>query len=172
MTARPAAEGINNPLGIRRDMNALESKIPPLVLVVLVAICMWSAARLVPSLTVDFTGQGILTNLLAVAGVLVSLAGVVAFRRAHTTVDPMRPDKASALVTSGIYRCSRHPMYLGFLLVLAAWASHLSNLLSLVALPVFVAYMNRFQIDPEERVLRAKFGGVYADYEKSTRRWL
>jgi len=76
------------------------------------------------------------------------------------------------MVTSGIYRLSRNPMYVGILLMLAAWAVYLANILSASWLPLFVGYMNRFQITPEENALLAKFGGAYASYLKTVRRWL
>jgi protein-S-isoprenylcysteine O-methyltransferase Ste14 len=153
-------------------MNMLELKVPPLALAALLAAAMGLVARLSPALTFAFPGRGAATFVLATAGVFICLAGVVAFRRSRTTVDPTSPETSSTLVVSGLYRQSRNPMYVGFLSVLAAWACHLSNPLAFVALPVFVGYLNRFQIAPEEQALRAKFGGAYAEYEKTVRRWL
>jgi protein-S-isoprenylcysteine O-methyltransferase Ste14 len=153
-------------------LSFMELKVPPLVLVLLMVAAMSSVARLVPSLAFSFANQWLVIILLAAAGALISLAGVWEFRRAHTTVDPTHPEKSSDLVVSGIYQRSRNPMYIGFLLTLAAWAFHVSNLLAFAALPIFIAYMNRFQITPEERALRARFGSAYAEYEKSVRRWL
>jgi protein-S-isoprenylcysteine O-methyltransferase Ste14 len=97
---------------------------------------------------------------------------VVSFRRAKTTVNPMTPDAASSLVVSGIYRYTRNPMYLGFLLILTGWAALLSNMLALAVLPAFVVFMNRFQISPEERVLASLFPVDYAEYRARVRRWL
>lgn len=105
-------------------------------------------------------------------GFLVALAGVLAFRRAKTTVNPLTPEATTAMVTSGIYRFTRNPMYLGFLFVLAGWAMYLSNLLAFAFLPLFALYMNRFQIVPEERALCAKFPDAFTAYKRSVRRWL
>jgi protein-S-isoprenylcysteine O-methyltransferase Ste14 len=149
----------------------LELKVPPVALALVLAPGMWLLARFVPWLSFPFPGKSIVGLALLAAGGLVALAGVVAFRRARTTVDPTKPEKASALVTAGIYRFTRNPMYVGILLVLGAFAAHLSNLAALAALPVFVAYMNRFQIAPEERALRARFGDEFAAYARSVRRW-
>jgi len=63
-------------------------------------------------------------------------------------------------------------MYFGFLLVLIAWGVFLGNLASLLPLPAFVVYMNRFQIIPEERHMREKFGEAYRHYEAKVRRWV
>jgi protein-S-isoprenylcysteine O-methyltransferase Ste14 len=76
------------------------------------------------------------------------------------------------MVTSGVYGVSRNPMYVGFLLVLIGWAAFLSHALAFALLPLFVAYMNRFQIEPEERALSAKFGGQFQEYRRSVRRWV
>jgi protein-S-isoprenylcysteine O-methyltransferase Ste14 len=97
---------------------------------------------------------------------------VIAFRANKTTVSPLNPGAASAIVSSGVYRFSRNPMYLGFLLALAACAIYLSNALAALFLPAFVGYMNVFQIKPEERALLAKFGPVYSQYMASVRRWI
>lgn len=100
------------------------------------------------------------------------LAGLYEFQKAKTTFNPMTPDDASSVVTSGVYRVSRNPMYVGFLLLLIGWAIWLSHPLPFFLLPVFVLYMNRFQILPEERALSAKFGKAYDSYQQGVRRWL
>jgi protein-S-isoprenylcysteine O-methyltransferase Ste14 len=153
-------------------MSSLELKIPPLAQVAVFAGLMWLAARAVPALAFAFPGQPVAALLLVAAGALVAAAGVVAFRRARTTVDPRDPGKSTELVATGIYRASRNPMYLGFLLALAGWGVFLGNALALAALPLFVASMNRLQIAPEERALRAGFGESFMRYERSVRRWL
>jgi protein-S-isoprenylcysteine O-methyltransferase Ste14 len=109
---------------------------------------------------------------IALAGIALR-ARVTSFRRAQTTVDPTRPAKASALVVGGVYRLSRNPMYLGFLLLLLAWGVYLSHLPSLLLAPLaFVLYLNRFQITPEERALESLFGDEYRAYKREVRRWL
>ena len=117
-------------------------------------------------------GHVVLAVLLAAVGLVICVAGVVQFRRAKTTVNPLTPETTTAMVTSGIYRFSRNPMYLGFLLALTGWAVFLSHVLVFVFLPLFVVYMNRFQIIREERALAAKFGRHFTDYRGSVRRWL
>ena len=109
---------------------------------------------------------------LAVLGVAVAIAGVASFRRAQTTVNPLKPESTSSLVVSGVYRVSRNPMYVGMLLVLLGWGVLLSNVLALPIVPGFVLYMNRFQIGPEETVLAELFGEEYATYRSRVRRWL
>lgn len=153
-------------------MSSLELRIPPVAVVLVAATLMWGAAWLVPSLRWPFTGHVAASLLALVAGVLISAAGVMQFRRARTTVNPMTPGASSALVVSGVYRWTRNPMYLGFLIALAAWALFLANPLSAAVLPLFALYMNRFQIAPEERALQARFGQQFESYRRSVRRWL
>ena len=110
--------------------------------------------------------------IIALAGGGFSLAGIISFRRAQTTVNPMKPETTSSLVCSGIYRITRNPMYVGLLVVLVAWSVFLSSAWALLGALVFVLYINRFQIAPEERALSSKFGKEYAAYKQSARRWL
>lgn len=153
-------------------MNTLELKLPPAILVAILALLMWLTPIVAPSLAISFPGQSVAMWLFAIPGMAITFIGAGAFRREGTTVDPTHPEKASSLIVSGVYRFSRNPMYLGFLLVLTGWGMHISNLLAFAALPVYVAYMTRFQIIPEERALQAGFGSAYSDYRKSVRRWL
>ena len=153
-------------------MRSLELKAPPLAVVLITAAFMWVAARAAPAFGVVLPARSILAAGLAVAGVATSVLGVVAFRRARTTVNPMRPESSSALVVTGVYRLTRNPMYLGFLLLLLGWALLLSNALALAFMPAFVLYINRFQIVPEERALASAFGPEYAAYSARVRRWV
>jgi protein-S-isoprenylcysteine O-methyltransferase Ste14 len=153
-------------------MHVLELKVPPVALVFLVAALMWLVSWAMPAFEFEFPSGDVLAVSVAVAGAIISGLGIVSFRQARTTVNPMKPDSASSLVVSGIYRLTRNPMYLGFLSVLFAWAIFLSNALAFVFLPVFVLYMNRFQIKPEEKALRTLFGPQFVMYAARVRRWL
>lgn len=153
-------------------MKSMETKIPPAVLTAAIALLMWLTPFIAPALWFSLPWQSAVMWLITLPGMAITLFGAGAFHHANTTVDPTRPEMASSLVITGIYRYSRNPMYLGFLLVLAGWGMHISNLLAFVALPVYVMYMTRFQILPEERALLARFGAAYSDYQRSVRRWL
>lgn len=153
-------------------MRSLELKVPPLLLTAVFAAAIFGVSSVTPAATFIFPGRtGIALGLALVAAVIV-LAGVIAFRMHKTTVNPINPGAASTVVCSGVYRFSRNPMYLGFLLALAAWAIYLSNLLAALFLPAFVAYMNQYQIKPEERTLLAKFGPAFSQYMATVRRWV
>jgi protein-S-isoprenylcysteine O-methyltransferase Ste14 len=150
---------------------ALELRVPPPVLALVTALVMWGGAKNSlpfsrPDWLLPATVGVLLTGLIAAA------AAVVGLRAAHTTVSPIRPQASKALVQTGIYRFTRNPIYLGLLLMLTAWAMYLWQPQSFVALPVFAAWMHRFQILPEERALRTTFGAQFEDYVAATRRWL
>jgi protein-S-isoprenylcysteine O-methyltransferase Ste14 len=156
----------------RARRKGLELRIPPVVVAAAAAAAMWLAATALPSWKIEFGGRCELATLLAVLAATTAAAGIVSFRRARTTANPMRPDAASALVVTGIYRYTRNPMYLGGTLALLAWAVWLAQPLALLGVPAFVAWMNRFQIAPEERALRAIFGDSFERYCSEVRRWL
>lgn len=153
-------------------MRWLELKIPPLIVGFVFAVAMLGAARVAPELAFVLPARVTLALVLVALGLAVAAAGVIAFRSIRTTVNPLTPSASSAVVCDGVYRASRNPMYLGFLLVLAGWALHLSNAAAFPLLPAFVAYMNQFQIKPEERALQAKFGSEFAQYMARVRRWI
>jgi protein-S-isoprenylcysteine O-methyltransferase Ste14 len=153
-------------------MHVLELKVPPLAIGILVAALMWLVSRTVPAFDFVFLARDVLAVTLAVAGAIIVLSGAASFRRARTTFNPMKPESTSSLVLSGIYKVSRNPMYLGFLLALFGWAVFLSNALAFIFLPAFIFYMNRFQIEPEEKALACKFGQEFDAYKSRVRRWL
>ncbi|MES2535919.1 MAG: isoprenylcysteine carboxylmethyltransferase family protein [Pseudomonadota bacterium] len=153
-------------------MHAFELKLPPPVVALITATLMWVVSSATPALNFSFPASTALAAILVLIGLGIDAAALISFRIARTTVNPMRPGHTSALVTSGIYCTTRNPMYLGMLLVLAGWSVTLSNPLAIVLLPVFVLYLNRFQIGPEEHILSGLFGKAYADYQARVRRWI
>jgi protein-S-isoprenylcysteine O-methyltransferase Ste14 len=154
------------------DTPTLELKIPPLIVVALVGSGMWVASNQLPALSFSFAGLVWLSWTVLVLALGTLTAGVHAFSKARTTVDPRHPESSSAVVANGVYRFTRNPMYLGMLLALLSWALFLSSVAAMLFLPVFVLFINRFQIRPEERALTAKFGEAYVSYLRSVRRWL
>lgn len=158
----------------RRRQHPLEYRVPPPVVDAACALLMWLATRATPALQWDWSALwrwGLLGGL-SLAGGLIALGGLWAFQRAHTTFNPLHPERASALVQGGVYRFTRNPMYLGMALVLLGWACWLAHPLAFACIPLALAYLQRFQIQPEERVLRAHFGSDYEAYCRHVRRWI
>ena len=150
----------------------LENRIPPPVVALATVGLMYAAAWLVPAADVVVPGGTLAAGGIAGVGVLLDVAGLVHFLRAKTTVNPLNPGAASALVVRGVFRLTRNPMYLGMAILLAAWGIYLANIAALAVVPLFVLYINRFQIAPEERALRARFGAEFDAYCRRVRRWL
>ena len=153
-------------------MSSLELKVPPPLVALLFGLAMWLAAPLVAPVAAPFGLRVGIAVAVACVGAVFGIGAMVSFRRAETTMNPLKPDTASSLVTGGVFRYTRNPMYLSLLLYLLGWAVYLSSWLALLFLPVFVLYINRFQIAPEERALSALFGQEFAAYQGRVRRWL
>ncbi len=150
----------------------LRLRIPPLAVAAFAGGLSWFTAHIVPAVNLEFPGKAELAATFGLLGVIFSVLGVVSFRRARTTVNPLTPDATTALVVSGVYRVTRNPMYLGFLLLLLAEIVWLANPIALLAGPAFVLYLNRFQIVPEENALQARFGAEFQTYATQVRRWI
>jgi protein-S-isoprenylcysteine O-methyltransferase Ste14 len=153
-------------------VSALDLKIPPVAVVLCSALLVWLVSWWLPWGAWEAPARVPLAIALAISGVVVSALGVWEFRKAKTTVNPTKPESTSALVTSGIYTRTRNPMYLGFLLALSGWAVFVGNALNLLVLPLFILYIHRFQIQPEETALAARFGQRFASYTARVRAWL
>ena len=153
-------------------MSALELKIPPPIVALLIGVGMWIGSRLGSALEIPLAVRAAAFIALGLLGGATAIAGNIEFRRAKTTINPFRPQNATVLVTSGVYRFTRNPMYLGLMFVVLGWAVFLGSPWGLAGPVVFVLYISRFQIEPEEKILSAKFGPAYSEYMSRVRRWL
>jgi len=133
-------------------MQGLEHKIPPPIVAAAIALAMWRLSSWLPKVAVAERTRLGLTITFALVGFAFALAGAIAFKRAKTTVNPLHPEQTTALVTSGVYRFSRNPMYAGMLLCLLAWATYLASPLALADPVAIIAITNRFQIAPQKKI--------------------
>ena len=147
-------------------------KVPPPLVMVVHMILVWLVAKLLPNLNYSFPWQRDLVLILGVAGVAIAMVAMGLFRRAKTTTDPLNPTKAESLVTTGVYRFTRNPMYLGLILILLAWIIMKGNPINLVFLTTCMWYLTKYQIKPEEAALRERFGEDYLNYKSQVRRWI
>lgn len=152
--------------------NFLELKIPPPVIYVIFAGLMWLVSVVLPSAGFALPAKKMIAAGIATAGAIFAGPAILSLLLAGTTLHPENPGKTTRLVVTGVYSITRNPMYLSLLLVLIGWAVFLSNFAALVLVPLFVVYMNRYQIIPEEKALRSLFGGDFEAYCKRVRRWL
>jgi len=150
---------------------SLESRIPPPLVAVLTAVGMSLLLGNGQKFEPGFALNLIYTLLLNLSWVIAACALAVMWR-ARTTINPMHPERSSALVTTGIYAWSRNPMYVSLLCLLIAYSLELGRVAAVFGPVLFVSYVTRFHILPEERALEARFGKAYRDYKRSVRRWL
>ncbi|MGB8326835.1 MAG: isoprenylcysteine carboxylmethyltransferase family protein [Steroidobacteraceae bacterium] len=146
--------------------------IPPPVWALGAGAAMWGLNRALPLASLlprpwNRVGLGI-----GAIGFIIDLVALMGFRRADTTINPLHPSKATALVTAGLYRYTRNPMYVGLLLLLCGWAAWLGTLSPWVMPLLFAIVITVAQIRPEERALYALFGADYERYCRQVPRWI
>ena len=172
----PARIGLDSPLRIRHaldeSMRYLELRFPPTLVWITVAAAMWVIALLPPIWPPLSTVRLSASVILFVIGIAISQSAIIEFRRAQTTVNPLKPETSTSLVSTGIFARTRNPMYLGMLIGLLAWAVYLASALALLGPVAFALYITRFQIVPEERAMNSLFGSAFSEYSQSVRRWL
>jgi protein-S-isoprenylcysteine O-methyltransferase Ste14 len=151
---------------------SLEARIPPPLVLLIVGALMWISTRMLPAFIIPASWRVLVIALPFVLGALFAAPAIRAFGRAKTTINPVDINAASTLVKDGVFGVTRNPMYLGLSLVLLAWALFLARPLALLGPILFALYITRFQIIPEERALRAKFGSDFEDYARRVRRWI
>ncbi len=149
----------------------MKLKIPPVLVMFVFAALMLLLDRFLPVGEYHFLGRIYLATACAVGGLAICTIAIFQFLKAGTTSDPTAPSAATRLVTHGIYKYSRNPMYLSMLLLLLALGLKLGNAFNTVTAAFYVAYMNKFQIFPEETALTILFGKEYQQYLLRVRRW-
>jgi protein-S-isoprenylcysteine O-methyltransferase Ste14 len=145
-------------------------KIPPPILTVIHIGIAYVAKWAIP---IPVPMPDLLRNIgfaLVVVGFLLGVAAFMEFRKARTTVDPH--GSVTSIISSGIYRFTRNPIYLGFVLMLIGLPLNSGTYWGIVLAPVFIHLMNRLVIEREEAYLEKKFGAVYTGYKSRVRRWL
>ncbi|MTI88495.1 MAG: isoprenylcysteine carboxylmethyltransferase family protein [Balneolaceae bacterium] len=150
----------------------LKLRVPPALVFIICLGLMWGIHRYFSFSWSVIEAKAWLYSIPMIAGVLIALAGTFEFSRNKTTVNPHKPENTSVFVQSGIYRISRNPMYLGMALILAGAALKWGHMANLLVPPLFILYMNTFQILPEEEVMEQKFGEAFREYKERVRRWV
>jgi protein-S-isoprenylcysteine O-methyltransferase Ste14 len=149
----------------------MELKVAPVIVFLVFVLGMYLLSTFLPFGFFDFFGRVPLVKILVGLAVGIGVVSLVQFFVSKTTVNPNTPDKASRLISNGLYTFSRNPMYLAMLLLLLAVGLYFGNAFNTLIAAGFVGYMNRFQIGPEEHILLRKFGKKYTEYLTRTRRW-
>lgn len=155
-----------------KTMNFLELKIPPVALLLIAISGMGSAQLYLPNLGLPNGFALSLAIINLTIGLTIIILAVWHFRQQRTTVNPHFPENSSLLITSGILQRTRNPMYLGFVFVIIAAGLAMQSFLFPIVAIGFILYVTRFQIIPEERALLKLFSQEFAQYTKSTPRWI
>jgi protein-S-isoprenylcysteine O-methyltransferase Ste14 len=151
---------------------SLERKVPPPIVALVVAWLMWVLAREVGLQNYEVPYKSMICAVLVMLGLIVDFSALWLFAKAKTTVNPISPSKATSLVTTGVYRYTRNPMYMGNFIFLLAWLIWMGSAYGVIGLILYVVYMNQFQIKPEESVLLNLFGKQYSQFCSQVRRWI
>lgn len=149
----------------------MKLRIPPPIVMLIFACLMYVLNRFLPFGNFEFFGRNELATLLISLAFIVMALAIFQFLKAKTTTNPINLTKTSSLVTSGIFKYTRNPMYLGMLLILLAFGLKLGNAFNTLLAAGFVYFMNHFQIENEEKALTELFNKEYTMYCKATRRW-
>ena len=150
----------------------MQPRIFPPVIALGMAAIMWLLHRYLPGVQWIEEPWNRLGFILMGVALVIDAWSLLLFFRHRTTPHPLRAEKASTLVTGGMYQFTRNPMYLGLLLLLTGYAIYLGSVTPLVMLPLFIIVMTNRQILHEERVLEEKFGEEYRHFKERVRRWL
>lgn len=149
----------------------LNHKIPPPFILLISGIAIWLLKNIAP-LPIPYSIRAILGTFFIVFGFGLDLAGLLEFRKFQTTMNPLKPENASKIVQTGIYSKTRNPMYLGMVFVLIGWSIIAKASFGILVIPLFIKYIETFQIIPEEEILSSQFGEEYDNYISKTARWI
>jgi len=153
-------------------MDKLKHKIPPPILMLLCAFLMWLSSNLGGLIVIPTSAKIALIVILIICANIFIFTGIKCFKKSDTTINPLQPETASKLVTTGIYQVSRNPMYVGLTILLLAWSIYLTSIFALIWIGIFMVTIQNLQIIPEEQVLAKLFGDNYINYKTKVRRWL
>jgi len=148
----------------------IKPRIYPPVWLLFAFAAMYSLNRWVPLLEINAAMTSWPSWALLAPGFLLVIIPAVSFRRAKTGVKPF--SKSTKLITTGLYRFSRNPIYLGMALALAGAAIKLGSLGAWIPVPLFVWIIQRQFIRNEEIFLTGIYGDEYREYMTKVRRWI
>ena len=148
----------------------METKIPPPIVTLIFGFATYLSRKIFPEIEIQYSSFfGIFLVLL---GFFILISAVKLFRNDKTTVNPLSPEQATKLVTNGIFKLSRNPMYLGMAVILASVAVFFNIIGGIIFMALFCLYITKFQIIPEEKAMKELFAKDFEQYMQATRRWI
>ena len=148
----------------------METKIPPPLVTLVFGLSIYFSRGMFPAVEAQYSFY--LGAFLLLLGFFILISAVRLFKKDKTTVNPLSPEQATKLVTDGIFKHSRNPMYLGMAFVLGSMAVFFNVIGGIILIALFCVYITKFQIIPEERAMRELFSQEFDRYVKETRRWI
>tara|TARA_B100001287_G_scaffold170459_1_gene143471 strand:- start:161 stop:604 length:444 start_codon:yes stop_codon:yes gene_type:complete len=145
-------------------------KIPPPLIVLVLIVSIYFSSKKIDLINMPLQLE--ISIFILSAGILIFVNPVLQFIKSKTTVNPIQFEDVNKLVTSGIFKYSRNPMYLGMLMIVLSTSIFYLNIYSILTPLLFILWINKFQIKREEEFLIEKFGDEYLSYKKKTRRWI
>ena len=148
----------------------MKTTIPPPIVTLIGGLAIYYSRSLFSFEFPIYTNE--LSLLCLLIGVLMLFLAAGLFRKHQTTVNPLKPETASHLVTSGVFSLSRNPMYLGMLLILVALSIRFNPMGGTLICAGFIGFITKFQIIPEEIAMQKLFSEKFNSYCRNTRRWI
>ena len=148
----------------------IKTKIPPPLIALTFGFLMNYTKNIFPK--INIRNEIIFGSFMIIIGLVIILSAIILFKKYQTTITPLNPSNATKLITDGIYKFSRNPMYLGLLLVLLGISIIINLTGGFFLIPLFILYLNLFQIIPEENAMVDLFKDEFLEYKENVRRWI
>ena len=148
----------------------METKIPPPIVTLIFGFATYLSRKIFPEIEIQYAS--FFGMFLLLLGFFILISAVKLFRNDKTTVNPLSPEQATKLVTNGIFKISRNPMYLGMAVILASVAVFFNIIGGIIFMALFCLYITKFQIIPEEKAMKELFAQDFEQYMQATRRWI
>ena len=148
----------------------MKTKIPPPIIALGCIIINYLSTYLINP--ISFPISEIIGGLILLVGIATTVSAILLFKNYKTTVNPMRPEESTTLVTTGIFSITRNPMYFGLFFVIFSTVLFFGSWFGIIILMFFIWYITNFQIIPEEEAMEKLFGNKYDEYRQNIRRWI
>ena len=147
----------------------MKNTLPPPIVTLIFVLLIYLSKPFFPELIFNYSN--ILSLFFFISGIIIIIISFQMFKRKKTTINPIKIEKASSLVTNGIFKYSRNPMYFGMVLILISTGIKFNFYGGILMIVIFICFITYFQILPEERAMLKLFGKDFINYKNKTRRW-
>ena len=148
----------------------IKTKFPPPLVALAFSFLINYTKNIFPK--IEIKNENFFGSIMIISGFIIILSAIILFKKYKTTITPLNPSNSTKLITVGIYKFSRNPMYLGLLLVLLGISFIINIIGGFLLIPLFILYLNLFQIIPEENAMVDLFKDEFLEYKKNVRRWI